>query len=202
MNPGSANFFPLVVSPSWGNVASQRTDNFHVRQEVSEGPMPAFSRMEANDARCWPSRLSMARRHVPVRLAEGDERARLVRAGRWRRSSGPAADGVDPFAGLKNIDYAEIAESDGVDHESRQIAAQPRTRHGVLKRRWQKYMDSGHLEADFKPHAIGSASVAPALWGGNHPRSHARCTIPTGPKNRRVRTTPTPGEGPTREAHC
>jgi len=128
-----------------GNVARNAKRTLSRRQEVSEADAPRFSD-GSDDAPLLAVSAIDASGLMPVRLAEGDERARLVRAAVAALSERQRMALI--LSRFENMNYAEIAEA--MELTTKAVKSLLSRARMSVKETLQTYMDSGHLEADFQ----------------------------------------------------
>lgn len=128
-----------------GNVARNAKRTLSRRQEVSEVDAPRFAGGDEDDVPLLAATALDASGLMPVRLAEGDERAKLVRAAVAALSERQRMALI--LSRFENMSYAEIAEA--MDLSTKAVKSLLSRARVSVKETLETYMDSGELEVDF-----------------------------------------------------
>ncbi|MFG0290532.1 MAG: sigma-70 family RNA polymerase sigma factor [Rhodopirellula sp. JB044] len=131
-----------------GNVARNAKRTVSRRHEVSEGDSPRSTGTDANDDD-GPTLAATALEQsglMPVRVAEGDERARLVRAA--VASLGERQRMALILSRFENMSYVEIA--DAMDLSTKAVKSLLSRARVSLKQTLESYMESGALDQGFQ----------------------------------------------------
>jgi RNA polymerase sigma-70 factor (ECF subfamily) len=128
-----------------GNVARNAKRTASRRQEVSEIDANRFAGSDNDEGPLLATTALDASGLMPVRMAEGDERARLVRAA--VASLGERQRMALMLSRFENMNYVEIAETMGVTTKAvKSLLSRARV---SLKEALESYMQNGVLDDDF-----------------------------------------------------
>ncbi|TWT75180.1 RNA polymerase sigma factor [Allorhodopirellula solitaria] len=141
-----------------GNVARNAKRTASRRHEVSEMDAPRFSGTEDQSGPLLATTALDASGMMPVRLAEGDERARLVRAAVASLSERQRMALI--LSRFENMNYVEIAETMGLTTKAVKSLLS-RARVG-LKESLESYMQSGVLDDEL--HVSQSLPTASGMF--------------------------------------
>ncbi|MCM2373547.1 RNA polymerase sigma factor [Aporhodopirellula aestuarii] len=132
-----------------GNVARNAKRTVSRRHEVNEGDSPRWTGTDGNgeEGPALAATALDASGLMPVRVAEGDERARLVRAA--VASLGERQRMALILSRFENMSYVEIA--DAMDLSTKAVKSLLSRARVSLKQTLESYMESGTLEQDFQP---------------------------------------------------
>ncbi|WP_052336138.1 sigma-70 family RNA polymerase sigma factor [Rhodopirellula sallentina] len=131
-----------------GNVARNAKRTVSRRHEVSEGDSPRSTGSDANgdDGPTLAATALEQSGLMPVRVAEGDERARLVRAA--VASLGERQRMALILSRFENMSYVEIA--DAMDLSTKAVKSLLSRARVSLKQTLESYMESGALDQGFQ----------------------------------------------------
>lgn len=130
-----------------GNVARNAKRTAARRHEVNEVDAPPLAHSDRDDGPGLAEAAVDASGLMPARLAEGDERAKLVRAAVAALSERQRMALI--LSRFENMNYVEIAEAMGLSTQAvKSLLSRART---SVKESLESYMQSGELDEGFHP---------------------------------------------------